>query len=923
MCTTISYSQIPTAEEYREARLLMWSDAMYCDSVLASMPTPIFSNSPITYETVLDIPARNDRNTGLDKILIIANSQIYAEVKNKIDRYAGDVNRTYFCQVKVISVSGGNHTDIKDIILADSNDLNGVVFIGDIPTAYYQIPSNVWPDVMVNFQCELYYMDLDGDWEDNINNDGIYDRHTGDVKPEIFVGRISTAHMENWFTEKEGLENYLDKLHNFYIHCWNSINNKYALTYIDSDWIGHYDICHGIRALYGNNNYNYDHVNSDSVGYGKTDYLNNRLNNSRYEFIQLAAHSYYTHHKIIKNDTNHTAHPIDISNSGTKAIAYNLYCCSACVWPTQNSGNNLNIGTSYIYNNSPHSLTVVGSTKTGSMKRFYSFYYQLGLGKVIGESLLKWWQIFGNNHNTDIIDFHYGMCILGDPMVSMYQNNYARIDLHVKDTEEDIGEEPNPNNRPENYWISDDIWVRHMNDNLTTHQNPEYDPIYPNYVKVRVRNIGTTENVGDEKIELYWTKSSTNFDWPHAWSSSNFVVNPNTGDTIQCGGMIGSLSIPVIQPGEEAIVTFTWNVPNPEDYTFVFNEPSQFAFLARINAPYDPMTYPETSNTLLNIKNNNNIACKNVTVVDVVSNEVSYYGGSTSIRNPKNRATPFRVLFHTNDSVPGEEIFNHAEISITLDSTLLNGWILGGMQSANLSNTNNNNKKIVNNNNAALYNIILNPYEVGVIDISYNFLTKHINGTAKQYKYHITQKEENTDDITGGLTYIINKDIRDPFYANANLIEGGSNQQSKLIAQNINEPAIYNWYNTQGELIHTGEELYIPNNISNTYKLEVISEVDGYKDYENIAVFENSGQINSINPNPATNSINVGYQLTNVNSAHIAIVDLYTGSSSNNYIIDVNLNNIDINIANYPQGIYLVYLVCDGQVKDSKQFIKQ
>jgi hypothetical protein len=54
------------------------------------------------------------------------------------------------------------------------------------------------------------------------------------------------------------------------------------------------------------------------------------------------------------------------------------------------------------------------------------------------------------------------------------------------------------------------------------------------------------------------------------------------------------------------------------------------------------------------------------------------------------------------------------------------------------------------------------------------------------------------------------------------------------------------------------------------------------------------------------------------------VIGLYGGSStSNNYILDVNANTINLNINNYVNGIYTVALVVDGQITDAKTLIKQ
>ena len=44
---------------------------------------------------------------------------------------------------------------------------------------------------------------------------------------------------------------------------------------------------------------------------------------------------------------------------------------------------------------------------------------------------------------------------------------------------------------------------------------------------------------------------------------------------------------------------------------------------------------------------------------------------------------------------------------------------------------------------------------------------------------------------------------------------------------------------------------------------------------------------------------------------------------SNNYIIDKDATEININLSNYPNGIYKVILVTDGAVVEMKNLSKQ
>lgn len=83
-------------------------------------------------------------------------------------------------------------------------------------------------------------------------------------------------------------------------------------------------------------------------------------------------------------------------------------------------------------------------------------------------------------------------------------------DLYVKNSEEDIGLEPDINS--EHYlWESPDIWVRNQNDGLTNqeHQNPVYKTTSPNYIYVKITNRSCSDYDGlDADLELTWSKTN-------------------------------------------------------------------------------------------------------------------------------------------------------------------------------------------------------------------------------------------------------------------------------------------------------------------------------------------------------------------------------------------------------------------------------
>lgn len=492
------------------------------------------------------------------------------------------------------------------------------------------------------------------------------------------------------------------------------------------------------------------------------------------------------------------------------------------------------------------------------------------------------------------------------------------VDLMVKDSPEDMGVEPNITTQY--MWISDDIWVRNNNDNSLIHQNPDYSANgNPNYVIVRVLNKGCFISTGNEQLKLYWSKASTGLGWINPWLGG--VVYPPTGASM--GNPIGTLTIPEIEPGQEVILTFPWQVPNPADYEGDQDQ-WHFCLLARVESLTDPMTVNETTDLNLNVRNNNNnIAWKNITVVDVLPNNIANPGGTVAVVNPFNYPKSFNLEMVVLDMETGKPIFEEAEVSLKMDDVLYRAWQRGGNVAQLLDSTIDENRKIVKGNNVLLENILFSPNEIGSLRLDFNFLTKELTDKTN-YVYHVIQKDTQTGDIIGGETFIINKNSRPFFEAEAENKEVDLNQEITISAEDINEPAIYNWYDTEGVLIYQGKVLQIANAAAEKYKLEVISTIDGFKDYTEVEVKIKPSSLKNILPNPAINNVIVSYKLNGVNSAYLMVIGYYGGNGiSNNYILDVNSNEMNLNLVNYENGYYTVALVVNGEIVDAKTLLKQ
>jgi hypothetical protein len=213
--------------------------------------------------------------SNINKISILVDTVLYFLITNSLEQYIDDLNAEGY-SVTVQKVTGGSPNDIKTWIINRYNQGDtGFVFIGNITAAWAEVSGDVFP-------CDLFYMDLDGNWEDR-DYDGDYEIHTagnGDMGPEVFVGRIY-AHTLNYDTEFNMVNNYLSKTHLYRIgeltQPWR------GLEYVDEDW---YDMDVFLRLVYGDDVFRYD------SGYDTTaeDYLDQMMLGQN--FVQVCAHSY-------------------------------------------------------------------------------------------------------------------------------------------------------------------------------------------------------------------------------------------------------------------------------------------------------------------------------------------------------------------------------------------------------------------------------------------------------------------------------------------------------------------------------------------------------------------------------------------------------------------------------------------------------
>jgi hypothetical protein len=138
------------------------------------------------------------------------------------------------------------------------------------------------------------------------------------------------------------------------------------------------------------------------------------------------------------------------------------------------------------------------------------------------------------------------------------------------------------------------------------------------------------------------------------------------------------LTIPVLQPGEEVIMEIPWFPPNPSGFGNIA-DPHHVCLIARIetstSSPYG-MTVAETTDINFNTQQNNNIAWRNVTVVDTFPGPFKMV--KFLLANGFKEPVKAGLRFGAKLNQPGADFFDRGAVRVELGRELTARWRAAG-----------------------------------------------------------------------------------------------------------------------------------------------------------------------------------------------------------------------------------------------------
>ena len=492
-------------------------------------------------------------------------------------------------------------------------------------------------------------------------------------------------------------------------------------------------------------------------------------------------------------------------------------------------------------------------------------------------------------------------------------------DLYIKDNVEDLGFEPNTTIKNDNFWSAPQVWVRHQKDGIQEHQNPFGGKT--NYIYVRVWNRGQKKSP-ESRVAAFWAKAGTNLQWPDAWTGQMTVENIPVGGTVPKLGIV-----PPLDPGEFADVPIEWSTPDPKQFSIITNAAVggdnlwHFCLLLKIADKNDGLTYPNLSDIYSYVSYNNNVAQKNVTIVEVGSGS-TYEGAVSVINNFTNKEAYSLDMIELPNAINGSSntLFDNARVLLRMAPKVLAAWNEGGRQGVKVKSTRNPYIQEFVSSNGSLSNIMLAPKEIGLVKLSVNFQTVLPAGSNPERHTILLRQKDKDGNVIGGETFEF---IREPRPVLRPLIIEDRNEDGvTLSVTGVDEDAAYQWFDSNGKMIAEGTKMTCTPQKDETYKVEVTAKKDGYLTSSELLVKASEGNMR-VTPVPVKSELTVSYDLP-TGEYYLCITGAQNQQNYGNYPLDCTKRMTQINVSDLPQGIYVATIIeRNGQTRESVKFIKE
>ncbi|HEX6288860.1 MAG TPA: S8 family peptidase [Herpetosiphonaceae bacterium] len=289
-------------------------------------------------------------------------------------------------------------------------------------------------------------------------------------------------------------------------------------------------------------------------------------------------------------------------------------------------------------------------------------------------------------------------------------------DVWVGDKTADTGREPDPATAAMNMWESPYIWNRLANDNIYGHQNPEFGQT--NWMYARLRNRGHITGSGN--LRFYVANASAGLAWPTNWTQIG-VVAAN------------------VAPGATVDVKVPWNPPSTGHY----------CILVRWESAQEPMTYGETSDVNYNTRYNNNIAWRNMNIVNLKPNWWQWI--DFDFRNIDRELRPQRLVIREPREQLQDPFLRHGNVVVDLGPELTRFWLEAGGKGGGFERVGETQFRVIDPMGAWFDGIVTEPDKAYPVKLG--FQSDEITTSQRPFMIEAVQYAEGLREPVGGVSY--------------------------------------------------------------------------------------------------------------------------------------------------------------------------
>jgi hypothetical protein len=347
-------------------------------------------------------------------VAIVADQAVAGELAGEIGQLVSNLQRWGY-SILSYEVSGGTPEELRALLrdAHTSQRIEGALLIGSLPVAWFQVKDDFGQDGYAEWPVDLFYMDLDGTWLDTMRydphdtlvpgHDGVYDVHTGNLMPEIYVGRL----MPNGLGDSlQALRNYFRK-DNAFRHDTIALVPR-ALVFVDDDWQSYApEWSRDVGILYPERTTYTEPETTRAPVY-------RRNLDTVQAWVSVFAHSWSHGHGFYYNQHRQMDYYYgsEYTTQDPPANFYNHFACSFGRYTDTGYGAGRSIF------NPNYGLAAVASTKSGGMLDFSHFYAPLARGQTLGMAFREWFSyITAQGIGPAELCWFYGMTLLGDPFL--------------------------------------------------------------------------------------------------------------------------------------------------------------------------------------------------------------------------------------------------------------------------------------------------------------------------------------------------------------------------------------------------------------------------------------------------------------------------------------------------------------------------